>query len=540
MNKIRNVLLDKKLWILLSIACAIRFYIWYVTPVLATDGILFINIATHFTEGNFYEGLKHPYHPLYALLISFCTITGLEFETSGRLVSLFSGTLSVAVVYVFGKKTFDPKIAFVSALLLTLHPYAARLSANVRCDSTYLLFYLVGFSLGYIAIISKKPYVFFLTGIASAFAYLTRPEGLSIVIIVSIWTIIQLIVSGKPYWKNNVRMLCLLLIGFSIFSSPYILYLKHYTNSWTLTQKKQLSKISGIDTIRDVLYDSEKLETNKAYNTGVDTSSQAKTAIKDNRDGKRHTYQSKSTSKYSQKKKYLESFIKVLNQIIITLHYPFFIFVIIGIICSIRDLKNKALNYYITSYIALFLFILYFLQVTSGYASYRHAMNLVLVMLFWAGMGVNNTYNWLIRKKMPGWQQMQSEAGIFSKTGIIFLCLIIALFLPKTLKSFMSKSIYKDAGMWIKAFYPEEPIILTDEPRVAFYATVQRLKIPKKNSYTEIIQYARQNKINLMVVTKGIIDYDKDFFSKINNNEVKELLELVGKEKKVVIYKILD
>lgn len=538
MKRIRNVLTDKKLWILLSLACAIRLYIWYVTPVFAKDGISFINIATRFTEGNFYEGLKHPYHPLYSLLISLGAIAGLGFEISGRLVSLFFGTLSVAILYVFGKKMFDPKIAFVSATLLTFHPYAARLSADVRCDSTYFFFYLVGFGLGYIAIISKKSYLFFLTGMASAFAYLTRPEGLSIVIIVSIWTIIQLIGFGKPYWKNNVRMLCLLLIGFLIFSSPYILYLKHYTNFWVLTQKKQISKISGIATIKEVLYGSQKSETSGTQNTKIDKSSQIKTVYKDKGNGQWHKSRTDSIHRYSSRMKYLKSFVKTLNTFVVTLHYPLLIFLIIGIKCSINDSKNKTVNFYIVSYIALFWCVLYFLKISSGYVSYRHLMSLVLVMLFWTGMGVNNTYNWLIRK-IPKWQQLQSD-GIFSKTGIIFLCLIIALFLPKTLKSFMADTIYKDAGMWIKAFYPEVPTILTDEPSIAFYATTQRLKIPKKSSYDEIIQYARRKKTNLIVVTQNITNYDRDFFSKINHNEVKELLELVAKKRKVVIYKVLN
>lgn len=537
MNQREHVITDKTLWMILLVACIIRLYLWYVTPIISTDGISYINTAKHFIAGDFYEGLKHPYHPLYSLFIAVVTLMGIDFETSGRLVSLFSSTLSVAVVYIFGKRMFGLRIAIISAILLAFHPYAARLSAEVRCDSMYLFFYLLGFGLGYLAITAKKLYLFFLAGVASAFAYLTRPEGLSVILILSIWIGIQLIKSERPCWGNCLKKLCVLFIGFLIFSSPYLLYLRDYTNSWTFTQKKQLSDISGITTMGGMVHDLQKWEIDETTNAPGNTFSHDK-MVRKNDSNQGYKPSPKAIPKHTSVLKYLQPIGTVLNEFVITIHYPFVIFLIIGITGIIKSNSDMTVNFYITSYIVLFLFILYFLKLTSGYAGHRHFLSGALITLFWTGAGINNTYSWLM-KKIPKWQPVQAD-NILSRSGIIFLCVVITLYLPKTLKSFKSEGIYKDAGVWIKTFYPDVPAVLTDDAIIAFYAGVQRLEIPKTNTYKQLITYARIKKINLIAVTDDIVDYVPDFFSKINHRDLKELYRVTSKKEKVVIYQVID
>jgi 4-amino-4-deoxy-L-arabinose transferase-like glycosyltransferase len=539
MSKIRSVLTDKTLWIILSLSCVIRLYIWHVTPLMAKDGVFYIDIARHFIQGNFYEGLQHPYHPLYPMFISLGSTMGIDFETSGRLISLIFGTSSVAIIYIFGKKIFDSQIAFLSAAILAFHPYAARLSANVRCDSMYLFFYLLGFGLGYRAIVSKRSYVFFLTGMVSALAYLTRPEGISIIVILSIWIGIQLITGfGKSCLKNNLKGLCLLFIGFLIFSMPYIGSLRCYNNSWMFTQKKQVSDISGVATIKDILYNSQNEETNEQPDTVSNKLPYSESLYKDTTHNQGHKYVPHLSPAQVLKSKHFKSFYKVLNVFLITLHYPFFIFFTIGIIYILKDPKTKIINFYILSYIILFLFILYFLHVSQGYLSYRHLMNVVLIVFFWTGIGINKTYSWLIGK-FTIWQYSQ-PGSIPLRAGVIFLCLIMAFFLPKTLRSSKWAGIYKDAGVWIQAFYPDVPIILTNDARVAFYANTQRVEIPRKSSYEEIIAYARLKKIDLIVVTNSIIKDDPAFFSKIGCSDLKKVYKLSTKGRKVAIYQVVN
>ncbi|OQZ00146.1 MAG: hypothetical protein B6D35_07510 [Candidatus Brocadia sp. UTAMX2] len=537
MNQKENVITDKILWILLLLACAIRLYIWYVTPIISTDGISYINTAKHFVAGNFYEGLKHAYHPLYPLFISALSVMGIGFETAGRLVSLCFGTLSVAAVYFFGKKMFDLRIAVVSAILLAFHPYAARLSANVRCDAMYFFFYLLGFGLGYLALTLKESYLFFFAGIASAFAYLTRPEGVGILLIVSLWMGIQFITRERSAWRNYLKKFCLLLVGFFIFSSPYLLYLRDYTNSWTLTQKKQISDMSGITAMSDMVHNFQQWKINEVNNTPWDDFSYDK-VVPERDAGKQGLHPVHTTTvKHTSGTKYFQSLCSVLNEFIITIHYPFVIFFIIGIMYVIKNKRKKTVNFYIASYLVLFLLILYFLKLTTGYAGHRHLLNVILITLFWTGIGISNTYSWLI-KKIPLWQPAQAE-NILSRSGIIFLCLIVTFFLPKTLKSFKSEGIYKDAGIWIRTFYSNVPAVLTDDSIITFYAGVQRLKIPKKNTYEEIIAYARANNVDLIAVTDDIVEYDQDFFSKINPHDLKELYRGTAKMEKVVIYQVL-
>jgi len=506
----------------------------------------FIKIAKYFRDGNFSDGLKHSYHPLYPLLISLVSIPGIGFEISGRLISVFFGMLSVITVYIFGKKIFEPQVAFVSALLLAFQPYAVRYSANVWSDPTYSFFYLLGFGLGYMAIVSKKSGLFFLAGMASACAYLTRPEGISIILIVSFWMIVQLVVGfGKSAWRGNLNRLCLLLAGFLILSAPYIIYLKHHTHAWTLTQKKQISNVSGINMLwnthgdnqffedasysqkgaMDDLVDAGKGESSSVGSVHGETGTGGNSPLPD------------SVSGQSSGRKYFESFYKVLNTLVITQQYPFLLFLIVGVIHTIKIRENKKVNFYILSYISLFLIILYFLKVTSGYVDYRHLMNVVMVMLFWTGMGVSNTYNWLM-SRVPKRQKYQA-GKIFSRTGVVFLCVVVASILPKTLRSSMDQAIYMDAGIWIKTFYADVPSILTSDPRVIYYTNSQWIETPVKSSYDEVLKLAKQNNVSLIVVTENITRHVPDFFLRLNDNDVKELLALETKNRKVIVYKVL-
>ena len=184
---------NKYFWVLLTLSCAIRIYNWYITPIIGRDGLDFINIAKLFSEGSFREGLEHPFHPLYPLLTSLGSICGLGLEHSGRAISFTLSIFTVISLFVIGKKMFNHTVGFLAAFLLAIHPYTARLSVDVMSESTYFFFYLTGFGLGYFAINKQKLPLFFLTGVVSALAYLTRPEGISVMLITGMWTSIQLL-----------------------------------------------------------------------------------------------------------------------------------------------------------------------------------------------------------------------------------------------------------------------------------------------------------------------------------------------------------
>lgn len=528
---------DKALWLLLFISCAVRIYVWHTTPVIGRDGIDFINIANAFADGNLSEGLTHPFHPLYPLFISFGSKIGIEFEPSGRLISLLFGVIAVLAIYSVGQKMFDKDEAFISAFIMTIHPYAVRLSVDVMSDSLYFSFYIIGFGLGYVSIVSKRLHLFFLTGIASAFAYLTRPEGISILLITSSWMIVQRI---KGHFKS-LKPLCFMLAGFLLFASPYLLYLKHETGTWTLTKKKQISEISGMSLI---------------FNNNPATQSE-----------QQGEDVAGSRGKNISEKGYMSTLAHIMDQYVDSLHYPLLLFLLVGIASIIKNPVNKVANIYILSYAISFFFVLYLLQLIAGYASYRHLMNVTLVTLFWVGTGVSASYYWLINKGSRLWghsigaattdgrgrrkedrncklvgHNLQPAAHdisiLSSKSGIIFLCLVTALLLPKTLKSHRNeKIIRKEAGLWLKKYDHDAPVIITDRPIIAYYANGRWFQTPV-GDYEGLIRYARAKDARYLIITENITNICPDFFFKIDHNDMEKIFDLKDKDNMVIIYRL--
>ncbi|KHE90427.1 MAG: hypothetical protein SCABRO_03810 [Candidatus Scalindua brodae] len=179
-DKTKSFFNDRYVWLLLIISLSVRIYLSFFTYVIKNDSVAYMQNAKYFASGDFARGLGHDYHPLYSLIMAIVYKAIPNMELSGTIVSLFFSTLTVIVFYLIGKSVFDRKISFVAAIILAFHPYAVRFSADIISDSTYFFFFISALGLGYFAITNRKLLLFALTGICSALAYLTRPEGLGL------------------------------------------------------------------------------------------------------------------------------------------------------------------------------------------------------------------------------------------------------------------------------------------------------------------------------------------------------------------------
>ncbi len=567
-----RLLKEKYIWALILLSTVVRIYAWYFTPVVGRDAFDFVSIARRFAEGDFITGLQHPFHPLYSLLISFVSQCGFELILAGRIVSLVLSILTVVVLYVVGEKMFNKTIALIAAFILAIHPYAVRLAVDVMSESTYFFFYVTGFGLGYIAIKTKRPYIFFLTGLFSAFAYLTRPEGVSILLITGLWPFVQF-VKSVPVLKNfgnrlppyvekrailasSIKSISLLLVGFFLLAAPYIFCIKGETGGWTLTKKKRLSQITGVELLLDVEEKSGSgIEQNK--DDGALSSTDAYIAWlsgQENLDMQslNADFDIANALKYVPEKSYSKTLYNVVWQYIDSLHYPLLLFLIIGIVCLFRKPGGDFLNIYILVYIAIFLFVLFFLRKSNGYASYRHLMNIVLVTLFWVAIGLNRSYFWVVERGLARkravtvdgsnwWKCGQQTMDIRSRGFIVLLCILSLLILPKTLKPHRtSKIVRKEAGLWLKDYDPGNKIVLTDKLVVALYADASGIELPINIiGYDKILKFAWAFNADYVVFTDSIENTNPGFFSAVIKSDLKKLTELNNNDRKVVVYEVV-
>jgi len=246
--------LDKKerfrvLFLILAIGGIVRLYLLINTAVIAIDGIEYINCAKAYASFDFSRALSHFYPPLYPVLIAFFNLFIREWELAGQVVSLVAGVLLIFPVYFLAMRLYGERIAILSALLAAVHPQLVIYSAQVRSESAYFALSAFALYFGWRAVSENRLFFFLLLGFFSSLSYLTRPEGICILLLFAIWHLIGL--GAKPSPSVLRRLLC---IGCSFLPSvplvgAYILVISGIASSEpfgiTLSLKRSVAHIFG-------------------------------------------------------------------------------------------------------------------------------------------------------------------------------------------------------------------------------------------------------------------------------------------------------
>ncbi len=521
---------DKYIWILLVISLLARIYMAFFTYIITNDSVHFIQNAKFFAVGDFSRGLAHDYHPLYPLFMAALYKVVPNIELSGTIVSVFFGTLTVTVFYLIGKGVFDRKISFVSAIILALHPYAVRYSAEIISESTYFFFFISAFGLGFFAITNKKPLLFALTGISSALAYLARPEGVGVLIIVGSWCLLKDIINIKVLWRGKLASILILVVSFCAFSMPYLIYIKNETGHWCLSKKKKISNLAGVkEAPSGNSNDRLVRNTSSGQNSGRMVEENGK---KEKNSGSEIVKQ--STEKKLELKKHISCILHIADKYLSAFHVLLFIFLIIGIVNWTRIRKEGFFGLYIVTIFALYFFVLYRLSITHiiddsdfMYPSKRHLMPLVMPTLFCAGVGVYTAGAWVHERfqrnrSIVGFKEQFRDTWIFQ---LILLMVVVGVLMPKTLKpQRFDKLGIKEIGHWVKEHsHKPNPVILSSSVRVAYYAGAKHIKIDRNN---DVLDSAEKRKVDYIAIT------EREFVV-----IEKELLQYTQDEKIKLVYK---
>jgi 4-amino-4-deoxy-L-arabinose transferase-like glycosyltransferase len=443
-----------------------------------------------------------------------------DMEISGTIVSVSFGTLTVIVFYLIGKSVFDRKISFVSSVILALHPYAVRFSVDIISESTYFFFFISALGLGFFAIIKRKYYLFALAGISSAFAYLARPEGIGIIFIVAGWCILKDLTRFKVVWKEKIVSILIITVSFFVFSLPYFVYIKNERGYWSLTKKKDLSQVVGVDVMLgsggSKKSNNLKKEMGDEHAKMKNVSRDAKTDAKLNKQGSNKSTTSSDRNITKQNthirieltklKIDVNSILYILERYLTTFHPFLFLFLIIGVIKWTRVKKVRYFGFYIVSIIVLYLLVLYRLNISAPspfqYPSRRHLIPLVIPAIFCVGIGVHVTGSWIHEKLQFG----KLKSGLRGRlrnvwmVQLLILMIIVSVLLPKTLKPQRSDKLgIKEVGQWIRENSNKpSPAILSISARNAYYAGGTHVQV---DSINNALSNARAKKVDYILIT---------------------------------------
>ncbi|GEM_PF-1992775 len=224
----------------------VRLIAWHNTALISRDSILYVELARDWLSGAYLKALRHPYHPLYPLLIALATkVFGVSPEPAAVVVSIAASALTLPALTVLFGRYRRRRVLSLALLFFCVSPFFIRYAADILSEPVYLCCVAWAAALfvkgmGVSDPVPGRAGWFFLGGLAVGLAYLTRPEGLVAGITAGIWllTFFKDLSLKKIAWP-----LFTLLVGGTLVAAPYLLYLHRDTGTWVLTRKKKIGTL---------------------------------------------------------------------------------------------------------------------------------------------------------------------------------------------------------------------------------------------------------------------------------------------------------
>lgn len=208
------------------------------TEVIYPDACTYLSISKSILNGKLYtdfrDGIDLILPPLYSLITSGFYLLLPGVELSALVVSLLTGALLVIPVFFLARLIYGGKAAWVSSLFIFFSPVLINWSVAMYTEALFILLFVSAVTLFLYALEKDKVAWLFLSGVIIGLAYMTRIPGIILLFILGGWIIIHAIVNRvRP--EKMVAMVVLLILGFFLIISPYLLYMHSFFGKWTMT-----------------------------------------------------------------------------------------------------------------------------------------------------------------------------------------------------------------------------------------------------------------------------------------------------------------
>ena len=496
--------LDRKergiLFLLFIIAIIIRIILFYAEPIITNDGVQYAILGKNIVSGKGYfinSQFNIRDNPLYPSLIGLVSLVFKDLVLSGILVSIFFGCLLIWCVYLLTRELYSKKVALISSFIIIWYPYLTNNSSKVLASSTYVFFLTLTVYFFWIAIKEERKMYYFLIGIVSGLAYLTRFEIIGYVA----FFIFAIIILRK---SKSFLPICIVLLGFFIVSTPFWLYVKVNTGSFNLLTKLKIG-----------LYHINIEESNTPLRTipFQQIDSFAEYYLSDIKGVLKHFI-----------KQFGLTYRRDLPNIfppLLMLILPFAFF---------RNSKESSDGLKAT----LFLCIVILLTIL-GYSSYRaSARNLIYTLPFLIillSKGIIEISRIISEKNIRSF--LNEKALTLILLSVIFISIIPQTFRPLIFGVDSNLPLESVAmGKWIKENLPEREKVITDSQHaefmiLSFYANKEF--IPNPMDYNGIIELAKEKGINYIAFSE---------YGGLNKEKLYSVLKIIEQEKWPIVHSL--
>jgi len=228
--------------LLVALALGVRALRWHGTSLMFNDGPAFLTLAQAVAAGDWTGVVSHPYHPLYPAVVAVVHFLVPSWEGAAAAVSIACGGVSVGLLWALLRRAFGRDAAWLGALFLAVQPRAIEQSSDVQSDGLYLALFLAGALALWLALERRRAALAAWTGVLAGLAYLTRPEGIGIVLAGGLLLALEAVRRRMPPGRA-VALALVMGAALLLVMAPYLVALRTVGGSWSLTQKKSVGRL---------------------------------------------------------------------------------------------------------------------------------------------------------------------------------------------------------------------------------------------------------------------------------------------------------
>jgi len=487
---------------------------------IARDGIHYVSLARLFMSGSIAEGLSHPYHPLYPALTALAGMLTGDAALAGQLVNVILGSLAIIPLYVIGRFVHGPKGGIITGIFFVFQPYCVRFSVDVLSDPTFLFFFVLACYLGLKASGGKEGGTWWGlgAGVSGGLAYLTRPEGILLILFLLLWYFWRWLFGPKQQKRSIIAVISCLLLGFVVFAGPYMFFIKTHTGKWQLSMKPSVSKI-----LKPVDSGDDAAVPKISFANGSQTEERKPSVLAPAKPNESSTKPALWKSVTYPPLKFIETY-----------PYLLFLFLVVGLSAACRK-DGTQLARGLAAFLLAYILCLCYLYYSVSYVSRRHFLPPLVLSLPLASIGFWQVTEWVadsIRRFDNKLCRLCAKHA-----AVVVMTLTVLTLAPKALKAQGADKLpLKEAAAWIheNALKPS-PVVMSNEPLVAYYAAGTHLYIPALG-YEAFMQFVRMNQVDFLVLGEKEITPGASFLRQLPRDVFKKVYSAGGR---ALVYEIL-
>jgi hypothetical protein len=436
------------------------------TEVASRDSIGYIRIAWQLEHTNWLTALpaasQHPAYPAAILMVSWAVRPFFEsdlptaMQVSAQVASSLASVLLVVPMFYLGRELFDRRIAFWATALFQCLPSSGRVMADGLSEPLFLLWIATGLLFAVRGLRNRSPWCFAVVGLSGGLAYLTRPEGLVLILATGLVLLVMQILPHLRFgWRSFLKCGVSLTLATLVLAAPFMILIGGI--SVKTTAKNVLKQQEGLTPwLRKAEKKWDALQPNRA---GISSSPALFAIWQEGPDlGPAGRY---GWAAQTMRDVFLRAF--------------FFVWWAPGLLglWLFRDRFWKIPGAWVLLVSCLILLAaLYRVAVVMGYLSDRHTLLIVMCVSYWAVAGLDVVGRWLA-SALAWWRPVLTGGAWTNPRGwtLGLLMGLTGLPLVRTLEPLHADRVgFKQAGRWLAqntypGDYVEDPYSWT-----SFYA----------------------------------------------------------------------